>query len=137
MSLGTLPAEAEGRYGPREANQFPTFLLDAELGHLSAPLALQDITKLVSYSFGEDTGVQFSSLAESFLILLKPGAATRGHAMIHLGSAHRAEPRQVAVTAGKFLQWTGATSWEYPQLKGQQPLPWLVCISRPSPEAWP
>lgn len=34
MSLGTLPAE-DG-HGPTDCNQSPTFLFDAELGHLSA-----------------------------------------------------------------------------------------------------
>lgn len=36
MSLETLPAE-DG-HGPTECNQSPTFLFDAELGHLSAPV---------------------------------------------------------------------------------------------------
>lgn len=38
----------------------------------------------------------------------------------------------VTFTAGKFLQWPGATNGEHPQLKGHQLRPWLICISLPS-----
>lgn len=115
---------------------FPTFLLGAVAGaalSTTSPcalgvLALQDTSRLVPCSFQEDMGVQFSFLAKSSLILLKP------ETMSHLSSEHRTSPGQIDITVIKFLPWPGATNQEYPELKGHQPLPWLICIS--PPQSW-
>ena len=99
---------------------FPTFLLGAVAGaalSTTSPcalgvLALQDTSRLVPCSFQEDMGVQFSFLAKSSLILLKP------ETMSHLSSEHRTSPGQIDITVIKFLPWPGATNQEYPELKG-------------------